>query len=165
MDGKAKMGDGFRLVITATFDTRFWECPNDYTSCRNDLCISRSLICDGVNHCIDNSDELSCNQPGSGGGSSGSIFASELSLSNALGLLVVLVLIIFACVIIFISAVYCRARESPYAQYQHHLQPINALHPAIGVLPDHHIPHQQPTIVLCRNVYDNPWRIDAQQQM
>lgn len=121
-DSKAKLGDGFRLVATAVLDVPRWDCPPDYTLCRNHLCISGSLFCDDVNHCIDNSDEASCSsRNGIGGNTNGSIFSGDLTLSNALGLLVVLVLVIFTCVIIFISAVYCR-RESHYAQYQHHLQ-------------------------------------------
>lgn len=134
-DSHTKSDDGFRLVITAVFDPRHWECPADYSLCANKLCISRALFCDGINHCFDNSDESGCiNQNslggggggagllgGGGGGGSSLLFSSELTLTNALGLLVVLVLIIFTCVIIFISAIYCR-RESHYAQYQHHLQ-------------------------------------------
>lgn len=126
-DGKSKPNDGFRLVVTAVFDVPLWDCPNDYTLCHNRLCIAKSLLCDDVNHCLDNSDETSCSSRngiggGLGGKSSGdSFFSGELTLSNALGLLVVLVLVIFTCVIIFISAIYCR-RESHYAQYQHHLQ-------------------------------------------
>lgn len=121
-DSKTKLGDGFRLVVTAVLDVPRWDCPPDHTLCRNHLCISGSLFCDDVNHCIDNSDEASCSsKSGIAGSSSNSIFNGDLTLSNALGLLVVLVLVIFTCVIIFISAVYCR-RESHYAQYQHHLQ-------------------------------------------
>lgn len=122
-DYKAKQDDGFRLVVTAVMDPTVSECPPDYAYCRNRLCISRSLFCDDVNHCVDNSDEESCSSRngGIGGTSNGFLFAGDLSLSNALGLLIVLVLVIFTCVIIFISAIYCR-RENQYAQYQHHLQ-------------------------------------------
>lgn len=117
-DRRSRPGDGFKLVATAVYNLPRWECPPDYSLCRNDFCISKSLFCDGVNHCMDNSDELNC---GYGHAPNGWFFDSDLNLSNALGLLVVLVLIISACVIIFISAVYCR-RDNHYAQYQHHLQ-------------------------------------------
>lgn len=115
-DGKAKFGDGFRLVLTAVFDITMADCPRDYNLCRNHLCISRSLFCDGTNHCLDNSDEIGCNygtneQSGYDG------------LPFELGLFVVLVLFIVICVIVCLGMVVCR-RESPYAQYQHHLQRI-----------------------------------------
>lgn len=132
-DMKAKPGDGFKLVATAVFDSSMSDCPIDYAYCRNHLCISRSLFCDEIDHCMDGTDENNClaggtaiGGPGSssffgGGGSGPGNSNGELSLSNALGLLIVLVLIIFFCVIIFLSAIYCR-RENSYAQYQHHLQ-------------------------------------------
>lgn len=124
-DSKTKAGDGFRLVATAVFDIPMWDCPPEYSLCRNQLCISKSLFCDDINHCIDNSDESSCSTRlgigGSSSGGGGSILTGELTLTNALGLLVVLVFIIFTCVIVFIVAIY-RKQESHYAQYQHHLQ-------------------------------------------
>lgn len=123
-DSRTKPGDGFRLVATAVFDVPMWDCPPEYSLCRNQLCISKSLFCDDINHCTDNSDESSCSSRigiGGSGAGGGSIFSGELTLSNALGLLVVLVFVIFTCVVIFIAAIYCR-RESHYAQYQHHLQ-------------------------------------------
>lgn len=137
-DSKSKQDDGFRLVMTAVFDTNKLECPHDYTVCHNFLCISRSLICDDVNHCLDNSDEIDCSSR-SGGGSfgligsssgnnllatnpSGSLFATngDTSLSYAFVLLIVLA-VIAICVTICVSVLCCR-RESHYAQYQHHLQ-------------------------------------------
>lgn len=122
-DSKTKIGDGFRLVMTSVFDGPSWECPVDYALCNsNRLCISRSLFCDDINHCVDNSDEASCSsRPGMGGSSAGSFFTGELTISNTLGFLLILVVAIFICVMLFLWTVYCR-RESPYAQYQHHLQ-------------------------------------------
>lgn len=118
-DNKSKQGDGFRLIITATIDPHYYHCPVDYSICRDGLCISKSLFCDSVNHCLDNSDEEKCSL-GKDGDKIG-MFPFELTLANALGLLLVLVLVIFTCIIIFISLVYCR-RENQYAQFQHQLQ-------------------------------------------
>lgn len=110
-DGNAKIGDGFRLVVTAVFDgSMSSECPAEYALCRNHLCISRSLFCDGTNHCLDNSDETGCDDQG-----------SRNDLPYALGLLLALVLIVLICVSVFIAFVHCR-RDSPYTQYQHQLQ-------------------------------------------
>lgn len=100
--------DGFRIILTAVFDTP--DCPSEYAYCRDHYCISRSLFCDGIQHCLDKSDEMGCHSKD-----------DPNDLPYALGLLVVLVLAISLCVIVFIATIYCR-RESPYSQYQHHLQ-------------------------------------------
>ncbi|XP_012275286.1 uncharacterized protein LOC105696969 [Orussus abietinus] len=47
--------NGFRLVITAIKDTRH-SC-NDFRCTLKEFCINTALICDGVNHCGDGSDE------------------------------------------------------------------------------------------------------------
>ncbi|KAG8196203.1 hypothetical protein JTE90_007930 [Oedothorax gibbosus] len=55
-DNKSLPGNGFRLIVTAV------KRPNTGCTtfrCLNDLCISKNLTCDGVNHCGDNSDETS----------------------------------------------------------------------------------------------------------
>lgn len=144
-DGNAKLGDGFRLVATAVFDMSMSDCPPDYAFCRNHLCISRSLFCDGVNHCLDQSDELGCSSgTGIGDSPTGSLFAGEVSLSNALSILVILVVSIFLCVIVFIAYTYCR-HESPYAQYQHHLQRTIGvpLQTSSSIMFANHQPHYQ----------------------
>lgn len=125
-DNRTRLNDGFRLVLTAVFDRSSslnYDCPADYSYCRNRLCISRSLFCDDVNHCLDNSDEINCSSTSKQSTSStSSLFSNsiDLSLTNAVGLLVVIILIIFTCVILCISAIYCK-RESHYAQYHHQL--------------------------------------------
>lgn len=36
------------------------ECPPSFFKCHFGQCIDRKLVCDGINHCGDNSDELQC---------------------------------------------------------------------------------------------------------
>lgn len=109
-DGHGKLADGFRLVVTAAFDISVTDCPPEYVFCRSQLCVSRSLFCDGVNHCLDNSDEIGCNGPD-----------DIIDLNYVLYLFVALILAIaigvFGCVVL-----HCRRDQSPYTQYQHHLQ-------------------------------------------
>lgn len=108
-DALSKLGDGFRLVVTAVFDISMSDCPPEYAFCRSQLCISRALFCDGVNHCLDNSDEVGCNGPD-----------DAIELPYALGFFVILVLLISIGVIVCI-VLHCR-RDNPYAAYQHQLQ-------------------------------------------
>ena len=51
------IGQSFKDVFLNSFS----GCPNrwEYFQCRNDRCISNRLICDGYDHCGDNSDETS----------------------------------------------------------------------------------------------------------
>ncbi|KAL5290227.1 hypothetical protein ACFFRR_009892 [Megaselia abdita] len=51
--------NGFKLVITAVKDLR--HACKDYQCNLRDFCIHQDLLCDGVNHCGDNSDESSNN--------------------------------------------------------------------------------------------------------
>ena len=36
------------------------RCGRHEFQCRNEMCISADFVCDGVNDCVDNSDELVC---------------------------------------------------------------------------------------------------------
>jgi len=155
-DSTSQPGDGFRIVLTAVFDTS--DCPSEYTYCRDHYCISRSLFCDGINHCLDKSDEIGCHGQ-----------EDSNDLPYALGLLVVLVIVISACVIIFIATIYFR-RDSPYSYYQQQLQrgldvPMQAStstmfpnhHPQYQFVqptqlaPDYRFYQQHPIVVLCQN--------------
>ncbi|XP_077301107.1 low-density lipoprotein receptor domain containing lost and found [Arctopsyche grandis] len=49
--------NGFKLVITAVKDPKH-GCK-DFRCSHREFCISADLICDGVNHCVDGSDETS----------------------------------------------------------------------------------------------------------
>lgn len=57
-------GNGFKLIVTALKSPKLLRDNKDVKcrafECRNTFCVSRSLICDGVNHCGDNSDEEIC---------------------------------------------------------------------------------------------------------
>lgn len=57
-------GSGFKLIVTALKSPQLLRDNQNVKcrafECRNTFCISRSLICDGVNHCGDNSDEEIC---------------------------------------------------------------------------------------------------------
>ncbi|KAH9528679.1 hypothetical protein DERF_002599 [Dermatophagoides farinae] len=53
-DAYSKADNGFRLIITAYKDSKNY-CREH--RCANQYCVSRDLVCDGVNHCGDNSDE------------------------------------------------------------------------------------------------------------
>ncbi|KAF7491676.1 hypothetical protein SSS_00421 [Sarcoptes scabiei] len=53
-DAYSKADNGFRLIITAYKDSKNY-CREH--RCANQYCISRDLVCDGVNHCGDSSDE------------------------------------------------------------------------------------------------------------
>lgn len=56
-DSVKEQGNGFELVVTA-FKMKIEKSPTcNGFKCHNDLCISRDLVCDGVNHCGDNSEE------------------------------------------------------------------------------------------------------------
>ncbi|XP_041455191.1 tolloid-like protein 2 [Lytechinus variegatus] len=48
--------EGFKLVYSI-FYTDEYGCENGDWHCDNDRCIARNLICDGYDHCRDNSDE------------------------------------------------------------------------------------------------------------
>lgn len=135
-DGSSKLNDGFRLVVTAVFDISMSDCPPEYVLCRSHLCISRSLFCDGVNHCLDDSDEIGCNGQD-----------DAIELPYALGFFVMLILIISIGVIVCII-LHCRQDQSPYDQYQHHLQrafgvPLPASSSLMFAPNQHHQPQYQ----------------------
>ncbi|XP_071786056.1 tolloid-like protein 2 [Asterias amurensis] len=56
-DGAANDGYlGFKALYTIFYEDAYGCADNDY-HCKNDHCIGSSLVCDGYNHCGDNSDE------------------------------------------------------------------------------------------------------------
>ncbi|XP_018400829.1 PREDICTED: uncharacterized protein LOC108778210 [Cyphomyrmex costatus] len=54
-DGWGTSSNGFRLVITAVKDPK--HTCKDFRCTQNEFCIETDLLCDGVNHCGDGSDE------------------------------------------------------------------------------------------------------------
>ena len=36
------------------------QCGQHEFRCRNEMCVSADFVCDGVNDCVDNSDEVEC---------------------------------------------------------------------------------------------------------
>ncbi|XP_031773654.1 uncharacterized protein LOC100863535 isoform X3 [Apis florea] len=54
-DSWGTLSNGFRLVITAVKDPK--HTCKDFRCTQNEFCIERDLLCDGVNHCGDESDE------------------------------------------------------------------------------------------------------------
>ncbi|CAF1442547.1 unnamed protein product [Rotaria sp. Silwood1] len=61
-DGGNVNGQGFKVVLTAfRYPNKTHPCDsnNEEFLCRSKECISSLLLCDGVPHCLDNSDELS----------------------------------------------------------------------------------------------------------
>ncbi|XP_011300411.1 uncharacterized protein loaf [Fopius arisanus] len=56
-DGWGSETNGFQLVITAVKDER--HTCKDFRCTMNMFCIDEDLVCDGVNHCGDGSDEVS----------------------------------------------------------------------------------------------------------
>lgn len=136
-DSRTHKSDGFRLILTAIFDTTLnWDCPADYSYCQNRLCISRSLFCDDVNHCLDNSDEVDCSSrfggimggagPGAGGsggryGGPDSFYDIDSTIKSRTFLIVVIISLVIVCVMLAIFWK-CFDNRSHYNQYQHHLQ-------------------------------------------
>lgn len=124
---KSRHADGFKIILTSVSEASRWECPHDYGVCRNNLCISRSLYCDEINHCLDNSDEFNCSKTSS--------FADDLSLSSAVIIIMIIALIVFAIIVIVLIVLYCRRDKDYYSQYQHQLQRIGMpLHPSTSVM-------------------------------
>lgn len=181
-DNKSKQGDGFRLVITAVIDSYVHNCPVDYSLCRDGACISKSLFCDRIHHCLDKSDEDKCSSLGRDGDRD-AIFPFELTL--ALGLLIVLVLVIFVCVVIFITSVYCRrdnqhqmqrvigiplqtSSSLMFANHQPHYNYFQPQpNPILYMTPQqyHQTLRQQSRVVQYQNVHDTSLKIGAPQQL
>lgn len=134
-DKISNLGDGFRLIITAV-KSYLHECPYD-ARCLNQLCISHDLLCDGINHCGDNSDETShsnCVNPND----LQTIFSfNHLTTQTYLYLLLATIFLIFLICVIVI-AIHLFRRENHYANYQHHLQRMVPLQTSSSLMLNQH---------------------------
>jgi len=91
-------GSGFHLVITS-FKEPHIKCK-DY-KCLNSFCISNSLLCDGINHCGDNSDEssdASCHEPEELG-----LTEEVVSVNNQFIIILMIALIVLALLVISLA--------------------------------------------------------------
>lgn len=108
-DAWSPQGNGFKLIITAYKDNTIPDLKQDLLcrefECQNSFCISSDLMCDGVNHCGDNSDETSFASCIDATGAS-HILGLGVSLFVTI-LLVVLVVCILGCAV----AVLCICRR------------------------------------------------------
>lgn len=96
--------NGFKLVITAVKDSK--HACRDFTCHANGFCIHPELLCDGVNHCSDGSDEsvaAKCQNP-----TENLIFGMELTWIVLIT--VCSLLIIFACLV---GVAICLCRRNP----------------------------------------------------
>lgn len=116
-------GNGFKLIIT-TFKDSPVGC-RDFL-CLNSFCVTKDLICDGVNHCGDNSDETShafCVDDTSG---------TEI-LGMAVGVFAVFVTLLIACGIFIVSVGVCLCRRARMRRLGHELQSQNtSTHPMVA---------------------------------
>ncbi|XP_057326056.1 uncharacterized protein LOC130668065 [Microplitis mediator] len=95
--------NGFRLVITAVKDPK--HTCKDFRCSMNEFCIDEDLVCDGVNHCGDESDEAP------------SALCTDTKTATILGIektwfaaVLVIVIIILLCIISGATFYYCRKR-------------------------------------------------------
>ncbi|KAL9908969.1 low-density lipoprotein receptor domain containing lost and found isoform 1-T6 [Glossina fuscipes fuscipes] len=96
--------NGFKLVITSVKDPR--HTCKDFTCSTNGFCIHPDLLCDGINHCSDNSDEsvhnLCQNE------TTNTVFGMDVTWFV---LIVVSLLLILSAIIVGISICVCRRQE------------------------------------------------------
>ncbi|XP_076339796.1 uncharacterized protein LOC143240738 isoform X3 [Tachypleus tridentatus] len=130
-DEWSQSGNGFKLIITAFKDSAI-GC-RDFR-CLNNFCISQELMCDGVNHCGDNSDETShadCVDKTT----SGQIMGLGVSIFVA-----IIVSIIIVCFICVVGIAICLCRR----QGQHQQGALQRQHAPLHPLGSHpHYPTAQ----------------------
>ncbi|XP_037934148.1 uncharacterized protein LOC119668646 [Teleopsis dalmanni] len=95
---------GFKLVITSVKDPK--HTCKDFTCATREFCINPDLLCDGINHCGDNSDESVHNLCQSE--STSTIFGVDMTWFV---LIVVTIVLILSAVIVGISICFCRRQE------------------------------------------------------
>ncbi|XP_034111374.1 uncharacterized protein LOC117572592 [Drosophila albomicans] len=114
-DGWGTDANGFKLVITSVKDPK--HTCKDFTCATREFCISPDLLCDGVNHCGDNSDEsvqnLCQNETTS------TVFGVDMTWFV---LIVVGVLLVLSALIVAIAICVCRRQDENTANQNTALQ-------------------------------------------
>ncbi|XP_054735738.1 uncharacterized protein LOC129242870 [Anastrepha obliqua] len=93
--------NGFKLVITSVKDPK--HTCNDFTCAAREFCISPDLLCDGINHCGDNSDESVCQSE-----TAATVFGVDMTWFV---LIVVGIVLVLSAVIVGISICVCRRQD------------------------------------------------------
>lgn len=117
-DGWGTDANGFRLVITAVKDPK--HTCKDFRCTLKEFCIDDDLVCDGVNHCGDGSDELA------------SPLCSNTEASTILGMqktwfAVAAVFLVLSTMALVAGTVLCYCRKRVVTP--RHLQNTNNTHP------------------------------------
>ncbi|XP_023160992.1 uncharacterized protein LOC111592813 [Drosophila hydei] len=114
-DGWGTDANGFKLVITSVKDPK--HTCKDFTCATREFCINPDLLCDGVNHCGDNSDEsvqnLCQNETTS------TVFGVDMTWFV---LIVVGVLLVLSALIVAIAICVCRRQDENAANQNTALQ-------------------------------------------
>ncbi|XP_017021342.1 uncharacterized protein loaf [Drosophila kikkawai] len=114
-DGWGTDANGFKLVITSVKDPK--HTCKDFTCATREFCIHPDLLCDGVNHCGDNSDESVQNLCQSE--ASSTVFGMDMTWFV---LIVVGVLLVLSAMIVAIAICVCRRQDENAANQNTALQ-------------------------------------------
>lgn len=114
-DGWGTDANGFKLVITSVKDPK--HTCKDFTCATREFCIHPDLLCDGINHCGDNSDEsvqnLCQNE------TSSTVFGMDMTWFV---LIVVGVLLVLSALIVAVAICVCRRQDENAANQNTALQ-------------------------------------------
>ncbi|XP_017080811.1 uncharacterized protein LOC108114371 [Drosophila eugracilis] len=114
-DGWGTDANGFKLVITSVKDPK--HTCKDFTCATREFCIHPDLLCDGINHCGDNSDESVQNLCQSE--ASSTVFGLDMTWFV---LIVVGVLLVLSALIVAVAICVCRRQDENAANQNTALQ-------------------------------------------
>ncbi|XP_044251835.1 uncharacterized protein loaf [Drosophila takahashii] len=114
-DGWGTDANGFKLVITSVKDPK--HTCKDFTCATREFCIHPDLLCDGINHCGDNSDESVQNLCQSE--TSSTVFGMDMTWFV---LIVVGVLLVLSALIVAVAICVCRRQDENAANQNTALQ-------------------------------------------